>query len=385
MAPVLESLLVALHGAAPDRVADAVATVLEAQLGASDVALFLVDYQQNRLVDVAHPAVLIRVDDGSLVGRTYAAQQTQLEVTESEAAVVYLPVASRGDRLGVLRMTLPSLPDQAMGRDLWHVAELLGEALAIVLRLTDTYETLRRTQSLTLAAEMQWQLLPPRTYADARVAIAGQLEPAYSIAGDSFDWSLDRDVLWVAAVDGNGRGLTATLGATVAITALRNARRAGASLADQAGLADQALYSQFGGEQFVSTLLLEFDLGTRMLRAIDAGSPQLMRLRGNKVTHLELEAQLPLGMFEETIYREQSEELATHDRYVVVSDGVHGARSPRGDEFGGSRLERVIQRGRLLSAAEATRQVVRELRTHRVGAHPDDDAVVLWIDLDPDG
>jgi hypothetical protein len=37
----------------------------------------------------------------------------------------------------------------------------------------------------------------------------------------------------------------------------------------------------------------------------------------------------------------------------------------------------------LLSAPEAVRQVIRELRSHRVGERPDDDAVVLWVDLDP--
>ncbi len=255
------------------------------------------------------PDTVLRVDEGSMAARAYAAQQAQCAPLDGGDAVVHLPIAARGDRLGVLRLTLPHVPDLALGAELWHAAELLGESLAVVLPLSDC---LRATGPHPVAhprREMQWQLLPARSYADTRLALAGQLEPAYSIAGDSFDWSFEGDVLWAAAVDGNGRGLTATLATTVAITALRNARRAGAPLADQ------ALYAQFGGERLVSTLLVEFDLRARVLRAIDAGSPQLLRLRGNKVTRLELEAQLPLG--------------ALAQRRGIRRPGV-GARRPAG-------------------------------------------------------
>jgi len=307
------------------------------------------------------------VDDGGYAGRAYASLLAQVEATDAGGAIVCLPVMAHGDRQGALLLSLPTAPDESAVEQLGQLADIVGRALAVAMTLTDRYERIRRARSLTLAAEMQWQLLPARGYADERVAIAGQLEPAYTIAGDAFDWSLNGDVLWVAAADGNGRGVTATLATAVAITALRNARRAGASL----------------GEQFVSTLLLEFDLAARQLRVIDAGSPQLIRLRAQRVQHIELEAQLPLGMFEETVYREQLEDLKDSDRFVIVSDGVHAARSGSGEEFGRWTLDRVIQGARLLGAQEAVRHVVRELRAHRSDSRLDDDAVVFWVDLDP--
>ena len=37
------------------------------------------------------------------------------------------------------------------------------------------------------------------------------------------------------------------------------------------------------------------------------------------------------------------------------------------------------------AASEAVRHLMRELRAYRTSDHPDDDAVVFWIDLDPAG
>ncbi len=90
------------------------------------------------------------------------------------------------------------------------------------------------------------------------------------------------------------------------VGALRNARRAGVGLADQARLADQALYAPYGGKAYASTLLLHFDLSTGVVRAVDPGSSRLYRLRGNSLEHMALQAQFPLGMFEETAYDEHA-------------------------------------------------------------------------------
>jgi len=56
---------------------------------------------------------------------------------------------------------------------------------------TDRFFQARRTQPMSLSAEMQWQLLPPLMMTTPQVAIAGALEPAYNVAGDSFDYTLN--------------------------------------------------------------------------------------------------------------------------------------------------------------------------------------------------
>ncbi|WP_449487282.1 SpoIIE family protein phosphatase [Streptomyces griseorubiginosus] len=73
-------------------------------------------------------------------------------------------------------------------------------------------------------------------------------------------------------------------------------------------------------------------------------SPQLFRQRGERIERVELDAQLPLGMFEETLYDEQTFHVEPGDRLIVVSSGVHGSRSATGDLFGERALRGISRR-----------------------------------------
>jgi serine phosphatase RsbU (regulator of sigma subunit) len=76
-----------------------------------------------------------------------------------------------------------------------------------------------RTQRLTLAAELQWQLLPGRSRIRPSFSLAGQLEPAYAVRGDSFDWAEHRGRLCLSVLNGMGDGITAALLTSLAVAA----------------------------------------------------------------------------------------------------------------------------------------------------------------------
>jgi serine phosphatase RsbU (regulator of sigma subunit) len=228
---------------------------------------------------------------------------------------------------------------------------------------------------------MQWQLLPGRGCAREEYVIGAHLEPAYAIGGDTFDWSTGADHLVLTVTDGMGQGIDASLLAGLTTGALRNARRAGIGLADQACLADQAVYAQYGGKAYASTLLLRFELATGLVHAVDAGSPQLFRHRGGRTERIELEAQLPLGMFEETLYTEQTFQVEPGDRLIAVSTGVHGTRSTTGDLVGERVLRQIL--GATRSAApphETARAVVAGLIEHYGSTDLLSDAAVVCLD-----
>jgi serine phosphatase RsbU (regulator of sigma subunit) len=262
--------------------------------------------------------------------------------------------------------------------ELAEIATVLAHELAAVTATTDRYLVARRSRRLTLAAEMQWELLPGRSRVRPSFSLAGQLEPAYAVRGDSFDWSDDGHRLWLSTINGMGEGVSASVLTALATNALRNARRAGLSLADQAALADQAVYALHRGEQYLSALLMEVDLDTGLLSLVDAGSPRLMLLRDGDVVDVPLEAQFPLGMFEDTDYREQRFELRAGDRLFVVSDGVVDATS-RDMPYGSSALERFLRRTGPMEPLEAVRSLLGDLRAF-VAGDLIDDAVVVCLD-----
>ncbi|MEW2383464.1 PP2C family protein-serine/threonine phosphatase [Micromonospora sp. NPDC047707] len=360
----------ALIQAPADLLLNSVAEVMGRAYGIEQVELLQVDYRLSVLLPLTggepvsgpgHPAWRCFDHQVPLVADGYA----------------YLPVSMRGERRGVLRVG-PAPDDGAVLAELAEIATALSHEISAVTDGTDVYRVARRSRRLTLAAEMQWELLPGRSRVRSTFSLAGQLEPAYAVRGDSFDWSDDGDRVWLATINGSGTGVAASLLTSLATFALRNARRAGLSLADQAALADQAVYEVHRGERHLAVLLMELDLHSGVMTVVDAGSPRLVLLRDGEVHEQPLEKQFPLGMFEDTDYREQHFALRHGDRLFVVSDGVIEAAS-QATRYGDVALDRFLRRTGPMQPLDAVRSLIGDLRAFVAGDLVDD-AVVVCLD-----
>ncbi|MGW5865195.1 PP2C family protein-serine/threonine phosphatase [Streptomyces sp. NPDC055239] len=374
----------ALRNAAPHLLLDVVTGALREEYGVERVELRLADYGLTTLqmvedVPFTTESVSLR---NSPQGRAFGAQEPYVESRVVHgAATVHLPVTVRGDRMGVLTLTVPEERCTQDGlTEMQRICEALGHEILVAERDTDLYLLARRAARLTLAAEMQWQLLPGRSVARPEFALGAHLEPAYAIFGDNFDWSVSANHLTLTVTNGMGQGMEAALLTNLVVNALRNARRAGLDLAGQASLADQAVYAQYRGELHASVLLLRFDLATGEVEAVDAGSPRMWRLRGRAVTYVDFDAQLPLGMFEETAYVAERLRLEPGDRILVGSDGVYDSVSKAGEPYGERALARSLSAHRLLPAAQVPQAVLRDLADYRGSLPLDDDALVVCLD-----
>ena len=369
---------VLLRAAAPDRLPEVAAEHLRRRHGAGRVEVLLGDVTLSALrpvIDPSGPA------GDALALRCFGSQRPVVgEAAGGRGSCAYLPLSVWGERLGVLSVetSLPRHPE--LTDQIAAVADDLALALRAAAGLTDRYRRAGRSQRLTMAAELQWELLPGRSLGDERFLVAGQLEPAYAVFGDHFDWSLDGDRLTLTVLNGNGDGLEAALLTTVAVNAMRNARRAGADIVEQAELASDALYARYGGAAHAATLLLEIDLVGGRVEAVDAGSPRAVIARDREFHPVTLEQQLPLGMFGDSRYETQRFLLEPADRLLVVSDGVHAATPGGRAPYGESAMLTALRRTRLQPATEAVGTVMRGLRDYHAGTDPADDAVTVCLD-----
>ncbi|WP_306215443.1 PP2C family protein-serine/threonine phosphatase [Actinoplanes sp. RD1] len=373
MADRLTEVRRTLAEAPADQVTEALADVLAKEYAVTGVELYQVDYRLSALLPLHGGATVTRPGDPA-----WRAFDHQVEVLAGHA--VFLPVTVRGERIGVLRCS-PAPDDAGLRTELALVAEFLAHELQTARAGTDRYTVAARTRRLTLAAEMQWELLPGRSRTGPAFSLAGQLEPAYAVRGDSFDWAEQDGCLFMTVLNGMGDGTHAALLTTLATQALRNARRAGLELADQAGLADQAIFSQHRGNAYVTALMLELDLGTGVVRAVDAGSPRVFVLRDGQVLEQPLDEGLPLGMFESSDYDTETFRLAPGDRLFVVSDGIMEAAGEAG-AYGELALTRFMRRTGSLAPLQAVRSLLGDLRAF-VSGDLEDDAVVVCVDWTP--
>jgi hypothetical protein len=355
--------------------------VLRAELrhlpGALDLDMHLIDYRLSSLrpVEAADRSRLLRPApvDSTLLGEAFRTQEITYEKVPAGQSW-HVPISVRGQRLGVLTGTFAVTPSAAARTALRSLALVAAHAVLEMSAGTDLYEISRRHGSLSVAAEMQWQLLPARAFQTSDFHIAGHLEPALRVSGDAYDFVINDEVLTAVIVDASASstwpsGLTALV-----ITALRNARRSGLPLAEQASLANDIVFQHSDGRQQASAMLLQVDATAERARVVDAGSPALLRLREGQLEAQTFEAQTPLGMFADTEYAAQPVDLRPGDRAYLLTDGALAGGRPPAD------IIELLQDGEhdRQPPSESIRRLVATLTRH--GDEIDDDITTVCLD-----
>jgi serine phosphatase RsbU (regulator of sigma subunit) len=328
----LNALLAAVEAAPPVAAVDVLAAELAEAIGAREVSFLIADFSGRSLIRLGHSGGQGRLQGketaervplaGTPHGQALATQAVEV-IAEDRGARLFAPVTSRGEAVGVLELGLEDFPAEQTVADVALAAHFLAYVVIANRRYTDLFEWGQRSVPLSLAAEIQHRLLPGAFTCEAgQFTLAAWLQPAGEIGGDTFDFSLDRDALHVSMTDAMGHTMDAALLATVLVGGLRNARRRGVELAEQAQLASDALAEQAGQSQFVTGLLVRIDLASATAGIVNAGHPPPLRLRAGQVEQIHLEADRPFGLQRGGGYRVQALELEVGDRLMFVTDGM---------------------------------------------------------------
>ncbi|HVF76726.1 MAG TPA: PP2C family protein-serine/threonine phosphatase [Solirubrobacteraceae bacterium] len=380
----LALLLAAVENAPPVDAADVLADWLAAAIGASEVSFLVVDFSGRALIRLGHA--------GSTAGRTqgretaervplagtphgFALMNQTVEVqTANHRTLVFAPVTNRGEAIGVLELSLVEPPDEPTLTDVALAAHALAYVVIANRRFTDLFEWGQRSVRLSLAAEIQHRLLPGAfTCEGGQFTLAAWLEPAGEIAGDSFDFSIARDTLHLSMSDARGHAVGASILATLLVGALRNARRAGVGLAEQARQANEGLGEYVNWSDFVTAQVARIDLRSGTATIVNAGHELPLRLRDGRVEEVELLADPPFGIYPDHEYRVQSLSLQPGDRLMFVTDGIMERNAARVD------IKRLMVEGADMHPREAVQHVVLALLDVADGRLRDD-ATAMCVD-----
>jgi serine phosphatase RsbU (regulator of sigma subunit) len=237
---------------------------------------------------------------------------------------VLAPVTERGEVIGLLDLVLPVEPAAPVLGEIARTALALAFVVIANRGHTDLFEWGQRTTPFSLSAEIQRRLLPVAFTCEAGAfTVSGWLEPAASIGGDTFDYSLARDVLHFSVTDAMGHGVASALTATLGVGSLRNTRRSGRGLVEQAAAANTALAEHAGVRgSFMTAMLGRLDLRTGVCALLNAGHISPILLRGNDLRALELPKTSHWACFPRPAGRTGEVALRPGDRLIVVTDGM---------------------------------------------------------------
>jgi hypothetical protein len=380
-AMTLAGVLEAAESAAPVESLDVVARILGEHLGAASVSFLITDFTGGSVVRLGaagsvatdEPARHIALQ-GTVYDDVLRTQQPAIQDSGGGTYVrVVVPVTNRGDAIGLLELFLPATPDAGVMREIGASAHALAYIVIANRSFTDIYQWGRRTKPLSLAAEIQHRLLPASLACEAaQFAVAGALEPADLVGGDTFDYVIDRDAVQLSVTDAMGHDVDAALLATLAVGALRRARRAGAGLMEQARQADRAMRAH-GRGGYVTGQLVRISLLDGAAEFVNAGHPWPLRMRDGEVQKIVPKVDLPFGVHPLHTYRVQPLDLRPGDRLVMLTDGMLERNAKTLD------LPELILATRSLHPREAARALIGAIVDAGQG-HLEDDATVMCLD-----
>ncbi|GGO54611.1 hypothetical protein GCM10012287_43960 [Streptomyces daqingensis] len=376
---LLGQLLDRAHEMPPQLIAPLVAEEIH-RIGGRDVSIHLQCYEQLHLMPLRGAGLVagepLAMDD-STAGSAFLRRRS-LEEPHGDGVRMYLPLLDGSDEVGILTVTLDSVGEHDR-RLLGRLAGLVADMIVTKNNYTDVFFQTRRCKPMQLAAEIQWALLPPLSMQTPQVALAGVLEPAYQVAGDSLDYALNDETLHLAIIDAMGHGLNAATLASVAVGAYRHARRGDVGLDELYAFMDEAIVAQFGPDQFVTAQMMRLDVGTGHLQWCNAGHPPAFLIRGHRVVGtLESPTTLPVG-FGGGTPQVASTQLHPGDLVLFYTDGLVEEHESGGELFGEERLVDIVER--ILPLGQGVHAMVRDLSytlmQERGGATSDDATLFL--------
>jgi hypothetical protein len=376
----VRAFLEAVHDIRPGDLPDLVDQAA-VELGATSTQIWLADHQQRVLAPLGRPKSDCIPLEGTLPGRCFITCSITEGRGEEATTQLWLPLQNGVDRIGVLEVCYHE-PGDAASAALATLASLAAAELVSRGQYTDLFTVARRQHELSLAAELQWQLLPPPSFTTPDVAIAGMLEPAYDVGGDSFDYASVDGRLVFAVFDAVGHGLASSLISTLAVGAYRNARRCGKDLTSTVEAIDAAITAQFPEFRYTTAFIAELDVETGALQWINAGHPAPLLLRSGRVIGtVDCRPRVPLGLgwLLPTPVELGQTQLEPGDALLLFTDGVVEAKRSQGIDFGLERLEELLHKAAAadLAPAETVRRLTGAVMDHHGGELHDDATTLL--------
>ncbi|MFG0274982.1 MAG: PP2C family protein-serine/threonine phosphatase [Phycisphaerales bacterium] len=250
----------------------------------------------------------------------------------------------------------------------------------------------RMRRDLEAASRVQRAMLPDGGVATDAVRAAHDYIPTDELAGDGLGFHLIDDRHLVAyVVDVTGHGVPAAL---LAVTAMHALSPAAGGLMSADAFADGApdpapvlaeLNRRFSAgtvsSRFLTMILCVLDLQTGRLRFARAGHPLPVLVRAGRVTPVDDEGGLPLGILADAEYEGVELDLEPGDRIFLYSDGfTEQARSGGDEQFGDARLHEALLGDDGAAFDGASRRAIRALTDWAGGGGFQDDVSLVAIE-----
>ncbi len=272
----------------------------------------------------------------------------------------------------------------------FHVVSLdlhvWGGLVLLLLLLLELADRVTMKRDLEIAKDIQSWLLPGAPLQLPGYQIAYATRPANTVAGDYYDVilrpgeTLSEDRVLFVVADVAGKSIPAAMLMATFQASLRTMSSSRVALSDLVGgLNRYACTNSQGGVRFTTAFFAELDPASGNLTYVNAGhNAPLLRRNSGAVERLEIGG-LPVGISHEVVYQAGTTALHAEEWLVIFTDGVVEAINTRGEEYGESRLLRVVDTAASSTPAEMLKRLLADLDTYVGNTPQHDDMTCLML------
>jgi len=246
-------------------------------------------------------------------------------------------------------------------------------------------DRMRMRESLSLAMEVQRNLLPSSDPVINGLDIAGHSTYCDETGGDYYDFldvmGSDKETVVVAVGDVMGHGVAAAMLMATARGILRSRCAVPGSLADFLEHLNSMLVPDTGGYRFMTMLLATINVQRQELRWSSAGHGPPIIYDASSDQFPEIDGGgIPLGIFDDASYEEYTQTGVSSGQVIVAAtDGTWETKGQDGSLYGMHRLRELLRENAHRTAAEISEVICNTLAEFRGPAGQDDDLTLVIV------
>ncbi|MBQ9555237.1 MAG: SpoIIE family protein phosphatase [Muribaculaceae bacterium] len=254
--------------------------------------------------------------------------------------------------------------------------------LQYLRRLNESNLIKERTRSeLLVAQNIQAEMLPHQEIHRPDIDVVGIQETALEVGGDLYDYFIRDEKLYFCIGDVSGKGVPSSLVMAVVHSNFRSFARYESNPANIMRSINEIASEGNETNMFVTLFIGVLDLPTGRLRYCNAGHDAPLIIN-NGVKPLNVNANLPVGLFDDIKYTQQQEQLTDGTSLFLYTDGLTEANDTQHKLFG---LQRIIDTALAcdhqggLTPRSLTDTMLQAVHQFSSGAQQSDDLTMLTL------
>jgi serine phosphatase RsbU (regulator of sigma subunit) len=338
-----------------------------------------------RLTDsVGHmerPLVMYRAQ-GEMVAADAVPEALEEDVLARWGVVLGVPLVAQEELVGLLALG-PKLSEDGYTRWDRELLSALSDQAATAItmgRLVSQIRTRERMdQELRMARQIQTSLLPKVACEIPGFDIAAYWRAAREVGGDFYDFiPLSNGGMGLVVADVSDKGVPAALFMALSRALVRASAVGSPAPGEALRRANELILADASSGMFVTLLYAILDPASHGMTYVNAGHMPPLLSRRDGILPLRTSG-IALGITEDIELETREVQLSEGDVIVLYTDGVTDAINGRKEEFGQTRLAKVIAENRDLTAEGLVAKINAAVANFVGGERQFDDFTLLVL------